>query len=345
MSITQQSLPHAALTGGTRPRLAFLGVGWIGQHRLRSIAEADIAEVHCIADTHDAAARDAATSVGSTNIATTLDEVLDTEPDGLIIATPNALHAEQAVAALDRGIAVFCQKPLARTREETQRVINAARRADRLLAVDFSYRFMEPARQVRELIHSGALGDVFQIDLTFHNGFGPDKAWFFDPALAGGGCLMDLGIHFLDLAMWWLNKSTVSDSHSALYRDGALVTHADEVVEDFATASLCIAEHTTLRLACSWNASLGCDAVISATVHGTNGGATINNVNGSFFDFQAYRHTGRTSELLHEPPDGWFGKAVVDWAARLAAGERYDADVETTLAVADALDRLYGRTR
>src|SRR5205085_415527 len=122
--------------------------------------------------------------------------------DGLVIATPSASHAVQARAALERGIAVFCQKPLARTAAETASVVEAARAANRLLGVDLSYRHTEAMRHIGALARSGELGDIYAIDLVFHNAYGPDKAWFRDVKLSGGGCVIDLGTHLVDLALW-----------------------------------------------------------------------------------------------------------------------------------------------
>ena len=70
-----------------------------------------------------------------------LEAMLALDLDGIVIATPSALHAEQAIRALDAGMAVFCQKPLGRDAAETAAVVEAAQRADRLLGVDLSYRF------------------------------------------------------------------------------------------------------------------------------------------------------------------------------------------------------------
>src|SRR5690606_4635728 len=94
---------------------------------------------------------------------------------------------------------------------EVQPVIEAARSADRLLGVDFSYRFTEAMQAVRSLVEGGALGRVYAVDLVFHNAYGPDKPWFYDPRLAGGGCVMDLGIHLVDLALWTLGFPVVRD--------------------------------------------------------------------------------------------------------------------------------------
>src|SRR5207237_4413923 len=117
------------------------------------------------------------------------DDLLDGDADAIVIATPSAMHAEQAIAALERGKAVFCQKPLGRNADETRRVVDAARANDRLLGVDLSYRFTDALLKVRDVVQSGELGEIFAADLVFHNAYGPDKRWFYDPKLSGGGCV------------------------------------------------------------------------------------------------------------------------------------------------------------
>jgi hypothetical protein len=83
--------------------------------------------------------------------------------------------------------------------------------------------------------------------------------------------------------------------------------------------------------------------MISAAFHGTQGGAALRNVNGSFYDFVAERYRGTARETLASPPDEWGGRAAADWAVRLAAGEQFDPEVERLVDVARVLDRIYGR--
>src|SRR3982751_246687 len=170
------------------PRLAFVGVGWIGIHRLESIAEAGVAKVAAVCDVrapqHEA--------IAGIPFFDSYEDMLEQSFDGVVIATPNALHAEQAIAALQVGMPVFCQKPLGRNAYETANVVKAAHAADCLLGVDLSYRFIPGMQRIREVIRGGELGRGFAVDLKFHNGYGPDKPWFFDRRMAGGGCLLDL---------------------------------------------------------------------------------------------------------------------------------------------------------
>jgi predicted dehydrogenase len=326
-----------------RPRLGFLGVGWIGRNRLEAVAAAGAAEVAAVADTCGDLARDAAAAHPGAHVAADLEEMLALGLDGVVIATPNALHVEQCLAVLRRGAAVFCQKPLARTAGETARIVEAARAADRRLGVDLSYRYAAGMQQIRTLFRSGLLGEVFSVDLVFHNAYGPDKPWFYDKRLAGGGCVLDLGIHLVDLALWTLDFPAVADVRSRRFAGGRRLDAGDDDVEDFAVAELGLETGAAVRLACSWRLSAGCDAVIEAAFHGTKGAARFHNVNGSFYDLVAEHHVGTRSETLSTLPDLWGGRALVDWAQALAAGGRFDPESERHVELARVLDAIYER--
>lgn len=328
----------------TRPRLGFLGAGWIGRHRLGAIAASGLADVVALSDPSTAALAEAAVAAPGARRADSLDELLGLKVDGLVIATPSALHAAQAIAALERGVAVFCQKPLARTAAETRQVIAAAKRADRLLGVDLSYRYTDAMRVLRSVVQAGELGDIYAIDIVFHSAYGPDRSWARDPRLAGGGCVIDLGFHMVDLALWTLGFPRVTNVTSRLYAHGELLRPGQgDVVEDYATALLELDTGATIRLSCSWNLPAGQDAIIEAAFFGTEGGGSFRNVNGSFYDFTAELYRGTSRHTLATPPDDWGGRAAVEWVRRLGAGERYDPWIEGLIDVAAALDAVLGR--
>jgi predicted dehydrogenase len=338
--VLAETPPEAPLT---RPRLGFLGVGWIGRHRMKAILETGVVEVAAIGDPSPEMAAEAGWLAPDAKLVSTLDDLLDTGVDGVVIATPSAMHAEQSIRALERGAAVFCQKPLGRMAAEVRAVLDAARAADRLLGVDLSYRFTEGMRRIREVVRSGGLGRVYAVDLVFHNAYGPDKSWFYDPALSGGGCVMDLGVHLVDLALWTLDFPAVSDVSGKLFSGGEPLGERPDRVEDYAVATMELETGAAVRLACSWRLQAGCDAMISAAFYGTDGGAALRNVDGSFYDFIAERYHGTASETLATPPDAWGGRAAADWAARLAGGERFAPTAERLVEVARVLDRIYGR--
>jgi predicted dehydrogenase len=325
------------------PRLGFLGLGWIGRHRLQSLVDDKACEVVVLADSSEDARQAAQAVAPAAATAATLDELLAYDLDGVVIATPSALHAEQSLRVLERRLAVFCQKPLARTAQETRAIVEAARRADRLLGCDLSYRHTEAMRRIRNAVVEGELGTVYAVDLVFHNAYGPNPGWARDMALAGGGCAIDLGTHLVDLALWVLGFPQVQLVTSRLFSQGRALAPDEDVVEDYAVAQLELEGGVVARLTCSWNLPMGRDALIEAHFHGSRGGASLRNRDGSFHDFVAERYRGTQRFPLADPPDAWGGRAVLDWAGRLAGGARYESGIESVVQVATAMDAIYGR--
>lgn len=323
------------------PRLGFVGTGWIGRHRMEAILASGWADAAAIVEPDPQALERARALAPRARVLPSLDDLLQEPLEGVVIATPSAHHAAQSIAALEAGMAVFCQKPLGRNAAEVRAVVDAARKADRLLSVDFSYRHTAAVEALRRTIDSGALGRIYFADLVFHNAYGPDKPWFFDPAQSGGGCLMDLGVHLVDLALWLLGFPQV-EQVSAWTRCAGEARRAEEC-EDFATAELDLAGGTTVRIACSWNLHAGRDAVIEAAFHGTLGGVSMRNVAGSFYDFETHLWRGTASELLAAPPDAWGGRAALHWARQLARDGRFDPNADELVQVAEVIDRIYSK--
>jgi len=320
--------------------LGFLGTGWIGRNRMEAMLATGEAKAVAICDPSPEMASAARELAPDAQLVGSFEELLACEPDGVVIATPSALHAEQCVQAFGAGAAVFCQKPLGRNAAEVDTVLAAARRADRLLGVDLSYRHTAAMKAIRERLPD--LGKPFAADLTFHNAYGPQSGWFWDPHLSGGGCLIDLGVHLVDLALWMFDFPEAVDARATLLRNGRPVQLGE--VEDYAVGELQLSNGVTVRIACSWNLNSGRDAVIEATFYGTEGGAQMRNENGSFFDFSADLFRGRNAERISSPPDDWGGRAASDWVRKLAAGERFSGTTRGLLETARTLDRLYGRS-
>ena len=321
------------------PRIGFLGTGWIGRHRMQALLASGAVQAAAICDPSPECLAEAQAIAPDAAAAGSYEAMLAMDLDGIVIATPSAQHAAQSIQALRAGAAVFCQKPLGRNAAETRKVVDAARAADRLLGVDLSYRHTRAMRAIAGLVRSGALGRLFAVDLTFHNAYGPDKPWFYDRALSGGGCLIDLGAHLVDLALWTLGFPEVDKVRASLRRGGAPLQPG--AVEDFASVQLDLATGATVQIACSWRLPAGQDAVIQAEFFGTGGGAALRNENGSFYDFTAKRFDGRNTQTLTSPPDEWGGRAAAEWATRLARGERFGGSTEGLAEVARVLDEIY----
>lgn len=325
-----------------RPRIGFLGVGWIGRHRLEVLARSGVANVVAVSDVDHEACRSTLEIVPEAKVVEGFSDLLELPLDGVVIATPSALHAEQSLAALKAGLAVFCQKPLGRSAREVTEVVSTAAEKHSLLGVDLSYRYTGAMVALKRLVDRGALGHLYALDLVFHNAYGPDKPWFYDRGQAGGGCLIDLGLHLVDAALWLLDAPRVQDVSGRLFREGRRWHPHGDGVEDYAIAEISLEGDRVARIACSWNLPAGRDAVIGVELFGTEGGASMKNVNGSFFDFVADHHVGTSTARLVSPPDNWGGRALVDWAERLSRGESITVEEAAEhVRTAEIIDAIY----
>jgi len=135
-----------------------------------------------------------------------LGQVLETRPRLLILASPPRFHAEQAIEALSAGMDVLCEKPLAVTAVDARRMVEAEKSHGRILAVGMVRRRMPAARMIRSALADQTLGRLESFDVFEGGPFqwpvhGPR---YFDARASGGGVLIDLGSHVLDLLTWWL---------------------------------------------------------------------------------------------------------------------------------------------
>lgn len=324
--------------------LGFIGVGWIGRNRMEAILDQSNSKAAAIAEPSKENAEEAQKIAKEAVLKSPEELYGDDSLDGIVIATPSAMHAEQSIQALKSGKAVFCQKPLGRTAKEVKEVVKASKEANKLLAVDLSYRYTNAFKAIYDVIQKGEIGKIYAVDLVFHNAYGPDKDWFFDIKRSGGGCVMDLGIHLVDLALWSLDFPEIKDVQSHLYHKGEKLSTFEEQVEDFASVAMTSEKDQVINLECSWHVSAGKDAVIEAKFYGTEGGAAFTNLNGSFYDFKAEKYKGTATETLVEPPDDWGGRAGVVWAKKLEENNQFDKKTaEEFVKTAQVIDRIYGR--
>jgi predicted dehydrogenase len=343
-------MSHVAVENSTLQSLRPARIGMIGsdvdaRQFLRALQASASAEVVAIADTLDGGGHDMGAFVPDAVACRDFEALLRQDLDGVILATPTSRHVAQAEAAIARGFAVFCQRPLGRDVDETVRVIDAARGANVLLGVDMTFRATEAMRVLRSTVQAGELGDIFAVEATFHNAGDPENRWALSVEDAGGGCMMDQGMSMIDLALWTLGFPRVTNVTSRLYSRGDLLDPSmtdAPVAEDYATAMLDLDTGATLRVTCSWNLQAGESTHIELAFYGTEGGGTFRNVNGSRYDFAADLLQGTHRHSLAKPDD-WQGRTAASWAYALARGGRYDPWVEGVADVAAAVDRILGK--
>lgn len=191
--------------------------------------------------------------------ARSLDEIWDSQPDAVYVCTPPHSHADYACAALERGIPVLVEKPMAVTDDECRRMVSAAQQSGVQLGVAYYRRAFPKMQRVRQLIDDGVLGIPVWVGMAAHSWFAPTtddpKAWRVDPQQSGGaGALADIGVHRLDLLDYWFGGAQLTDAtFTRLVQDYA--------VEDGSALTLSLPGGAPVQAFFSWNSKTWVDRV------------------------------------------------------------------------------------
>jgi predicted dehydrogenase len=213
--------------------------------------------------------------------------------DAVSVVLPNALHSTASIAALKQGLHVLCEKPMATSAREGRRMVEAASKANRKLMINFSFRFREQSMALKRLIDSGAVGEIYFGRTAWHRrrglpGFG---GWFGTKKLSGGGPIIDLGVHRLDLAMWLMgNPRPVTVSGSTYGHIGSRLAREQQAtfdVEDLGCAMVRFDNGSTLLLEASWAGFSEKREDMITHLFGTRGGIVQRNL-GEGYDFEAH---------------------------------------------------------
>lgn len=186
-------------------RIALFGAGWIIPLHAQAILDHPGAELTAIANWRQESMTAVAERFSIPRSTTRWEELAnDPDIDAVIIGTPNYLHCPQTIACLQGGKHVLVEKPMAMNVAEANSMITASLQAERRLMIAHCWRFREEVRSVKDQIARGELGNVMKTHgYGVHAGWGP-SGWFTDPALSGGGALVDLGVHAIDTARFLL---------------------------------------------------------------------------------------------------------------------------------------------
>ena len=237
-----------------------LGIGIIGTGSIAQLAHipgyqaiSDQCEIVAAADVSEDALAAAQRDFGIPHLFRDYHELLQLdEVDAVSICASNPIHHPATLAALAAGKHVFCEKPLALNAADAREMVEAAQKADRILAVDFQSRFIPQAVALKQCIERGELGEVYFVRAAWNRrrGFAPrTKGAFHSKALNGGGALIDVGVHVIDTALWLMGgPSPVSVSGATYLKIGNQAdggynpwgpwNHQEMDVDDFAMAMI-----------------------------------------------------------------------------------------------------------
>jgi predicted dehydrogenase len=336
--------------GGNRPlRIGVIGLG-MGRHHIAAYQTHPAAEVVAVADMDQARLTEIADKYGVPRRYLTAEELLDREPlDIVSIATPNKLHMPIAVAAFRAGCHVLCEKPMAMDAGEARQMIAAARAAGKRLMINFSYRFTDQSMALKAQVDAGVLGDVYFARTLWHRRRGLPKfgGWFGQKKLSGGGPLIDLGVHRLDLALWlmgypkpvWVLGNTYNPIASALAREQGVPYD----VEDMAVGMIRFANGAMLEIEASWAANVKEREWMETRLFGTKGGLVQRNTDETYkFEAEIYleRNGAHFDMAMHQPSQP-ASSAMSHFVDSIANDMPHIATGEEGLLVMEILDAIY----
>jgi predicted dehydrogenase len=278
-------------------------------------------------------------------------EMLTKEKFDLVsVCTPNKFHKSLTIAALEAGSHVLCEKPMALNAAEAREMLAAAKKADRRLMINFSYRFMPQSWALKQEVDAGTLGGIYFARTVWQRrrglpGFG---GWFGQKEIAGGGSLIDLGVHRLDLALWLMgHPKPVWVMASAYNAIGTRLAgeHGHRFdVEDLGVAFIKFANGATLELEASWAANIAERELMETRLLGTLGGAHQRNFNDGYdFETTIYlERNGRQYDMkLHHPPGPTLPNQYQHFVDAILHDKPHTATGEEGLAVTELLDAIY----
>ena len=245
--------------------MGLTGTGWVSDVHARAFARLPGARLRAVTSRDrgrgEAFARKHDIEQVHTDHRAMLD---DPELDLICVGLPNDLHAPVVLDAAAAGKHVICEKPLATNLEDGQRMVDACREAGVMLALGVELCFVPKFVRVRELIAAGALGDVYHLSQREQHD-GPHSPWFYDRGQAGGGVLMDMGCHSIEVMRYVLGYPKVL----AVYARMANHLHPDSELEDHCTMMVELEGGISALLEPSWALKGGMESHLN--VYGTGG--------------------------------------------------------------------------
>lgn len=188
-------------------KVAVIGTGSISDAHLQAYWNHPNVEIAAVCDRNEARAKAVAEKYGAGRIyADYRDLLADREIDAVSVCTWNYSHAEIAIAAIEAGKHVLVEKPLSLTVEEALRVQEAVRASDRVLQVGFVRRHDPNARLLKRFADHGEFGELYYAKASLLRRLGNPGGWFADKSRSGGGPLIDIGVHVIDLCWYLLGK-------------------------------------------------------------------------------------------------------------------------------------------
>jgi predicted dehydrogenase len=267
-------------------RMGIIGVGGIAQNRhIPTFLKMDEkVTITAISDVNEETAKMVGQKFGINNVYAHYADMFE-HVDAVTICTPNKFHAEITIAALEAGLHVFCEKPMAMRPDECEAMVIAAEKSGKQLAIAYHYRFMKESVAAKRLVDADEIGrPIVARARGMRRRKVPGWGVFTNKELQGGGSLIDYGCHLLDLSLWLLGNPKPVEVMGSAYNDLSKIPgqvnqwgsfdHETFEVDDHVTAYIKFEGGASLLFETSWSANVKGDEE-SVSISGISGGVDL----------------------------------------------------------------------
>ncbi|BDI22181.1 Gfo/Idh/MocA family protein [Herbiconiux sp. L3-i23] len=310
-------------------RVGVVGLGWAGQQHMEAYHALDGVELVAIAGMEEGPLAELAEKFGVEHAVRDWTDLVAIEGlDAVSVAVPTFLHAPITIGALEAGLHVLCEKPIARTGDEAAEMVAAARSAGRVLEVAFNHRRRGDVEALKAAVDAGTIGRPYHARSIWLRRAGIPSlgSWFTNREMAGGGPLIDLGVHVLDYTLHLFGEPAVTAVSAVTHAelgprgrggagDGKQQVGSAYEVEDLATVLLRLEGGGSIVIETSWAAYRPAGDEFGITLYGTEGGADLRVVD--------YAPSGELTIF------GGDGEEITDVAVDADPGRGHEAVVET----------------
>lgn len=271
-------------------KIGLIGAGNIAKVHADAYQKLDSAKIEAVCDIDEVRLHQFADKYGIEKRYTSVEDMLAQEKDldAADVCVWNCNHASCAIAALNAGLHVLCEKPMAYNAQQAEEMLEAAKKNNRLLMIGFVLRFSDESKITKDFIEKDYFGDIYYTKATYLRRHGNPGGWFSNKALSGGGPVIDLGVHVIDRTRYLMGNPTPVSVYAATFdklKDRKNLKTAvgwrpenatdDDIcdVEDLAIAMIRYDNGAVTLLETSY--SLNTEGLTSCEIFGIKGGADL----------------------------------------------------------------------
>ncbi|MDD4414521.1 MAG: Gfo/Idh/MocA family oxidoreductase, partial [Oscillospiraceae bacterium] len=272
-------------------KVGIVGVGGISNFHIQAYKKNPNVELYAFCDIDNNRLKEMGQRHNITRLYTDINEMLSSAPelDALSVCTWNSAHANNTITALNAGKHVICEKPMAVSAKQAEGMLNAAQKSGKLLMIGFVRRFGNDCNILRDFIDKDYFGDIYYAKATYLRRCGNPGGWFGDKSRSGGGPLIDLGVHVIDLVRFLMGNPRAVSVYGATFnklgsrnniKGNVAYSSAHKSsqdiydVEDLATAMIRFDNQAVLSVETSFNLNIKKDEG-KIELFGTKAGAKI----------------------------------------------------------------------